>query len=182
MTPLAVASPRPAQSTSSDVDRRRQALAELSGASGPARFGVVRDGFYRGGQPTERHLPLLRELDVETIVSLRRGHARAEAAAAERLGMRFVNLPFFGALGANPALAERIVDAIRRGGRVYVHCRLGRDRTSLAVALYRVLVDGWDPATAWRTEAVAYGYVRGLWYGRIADSFEAAVQALGVAR
>src|SRR5207302_1403781 len=36
------------------------ALAELLGPNGPQRFAVVRDGLFRGGQPTARHLELLR--------------------------------------------------------------------------------------------------------------------------
>jgi protein tyrosine/serine phosphatase len=157
----------------------RDALAELQGSTGPARFGVVREGLYRGGQPSARHLELLRALGVETVVDLRHGDAGVEGVAARRLGMRFVRFPFYGIFGADSAFLARIVDAVRRGGRVYVHCRVGRDRTSLVVALYRVLVEGWDPETAWRHEAVDYGYARGWWYGAIADSFFAAATALG---
>ncbi|MCU1277298.1 MAG: Tyrosine phosphatase family, partial [bacterium] len=54
------------------------ALAELQSPAGPARFGVVRDGFYRGGQPSAQDLALLRALGVETIVDLRYGGAAVE--------------------------------------------------------------------------------------------------------
>ena len=159
--------------------RAQPALDELKGRGGPAHFGVVRDGLYRGGQPTAHHLQLLRELGVETVIDLRHGNTDKEAAEAERLGMRFVRFPFYGIFGADSAFLARIVEAIRGGGRVYVHCRVGRDRTSLVIALYRVLVDGWDPVTAWRREAIDYGYARGLWYGNIVLSYDAAVLALG---
>jgi protein tyrosine/serine phosphatase len=39
-----------------------------------------------------------------------------------------------------------------------VHCDNGSDRTSLAVALYRVEVEGWDPQRAWQAEALDYGH------------------------
>jgi protein tyrosine/serine phosphatase len=155
------------------------ALEELQGRGGPSHFGVVRNGLYRGGQPTARHLQLLRALGVETVIDLRHGNTDKEAAEAKRLGMQFVRFPFYGIFGADSAFLARIVDAIRGGGRVYVHCRVGRDRTSLVIALYRVVVDGWDPATAWRREAVDYGYASGLWYGNILISYDAAVRALG---
>jgi protein tyrosine/serine phosphatase len=155
------------------------ALAELAGPTGPKRFAVVREGLYRGGQPTPRHVELLHAAGVETIVDLRLpdGDSRKEAAAAARLGMRFINLPFTGLLRVDPPFLMRVVDVVRGGGRVYVHCNVGRDRTSLIVALYRVLVDGWDPATAWQREAVAFGYRRGLFHGSIVDSFDAATRS-----
>jgi protein tyrosine/serine phosphatase len=152
------------------------ALAELQGPTGPARFGVVRDGLYRGGQPTAQHLALLRALGVETIVDLRRGSATAEEAAARRLGIRVVRFPFSGLFVADRELLVRIVAAVRGGGRVYVHCQAGRDRTSLVVALYRVLVDGWDARVAWQREAVDYGYVPWPWHPAIQASYRAAVR------
>jgi protein tyrosine/serine phosphatase len=152
------------------------ALAELQGPTGPARFSVVRDGFYRGGQPTAHHLELLHALGVTTIVDLRYGGSAAEEAEARRLGMHFVRFPFSGLVVTDHQSLERIVDAIRGGGRVYVHCRQGRDRTSLVVALYRVLVDRWDASVAWQREAVGYGYVRWPWHPMIEASYRAALR------
>ncbi len=152
------------------------ALAQLQGPTGPARFGVVRDGLYRGGQPTSQHLALLRALGVETIVDLRRGDVSAEESEARRLGMRVVRFPFSGLFVSNREFLVRIVEAVHGGGRVYVHCQEGRDRTSLVVALYRVLVDGWDPSVAWRREAVDYGYVAWPWHPAIQASYRAAVR------
>jgi protein tyrosine/serine phosphatase len=169
---------RLAQAEPGADDVRRRALAELQGPRGPVRFAVVREGLYRGGQPTPHQIELLHDLGVQTVIDLRHGSTDAEAAAAKRLGMHFVRFPFYGPFGAGSQFLKGIVEAIRSGGNVYVHCHVGRDRTSLVVALYRVLVDKWDPAEAWQKEAVAYGYVRGLWYGKIQDSYDAAVKAL----
>jgi protein tyrosine/serine phosphatase len=177
---LALAAPAYAQVPVAADPRR--ALVMLAGADGPLRFGIVRDGLYRGGQPTARHLELLHQLGVETVIDLRRGSTKEEEAVARRLGMRFLRFPFYGIFGADRQFLARVVEAIRDGGRVYVHCEVGRDRTSLVVALYRVLVEGWDPAVAWQREAVAYGYRRGLFYGAIADSFDAAVRGLRAKR
>jgi len=124
------------------------ALAELEGPTGPARFGVVDEGAYRGGQPTARHLMLLRSLGVQTIVDLRRGDI----------------------FGADRDFLARAVAAMHSGGRAYEHCHVGRDRTSLVVALYRVVVDGWDPE-----EAVDYGHARWPWYFAIESSYRRAL-------
>ena len=43
------------------------------------------------------------------------------------------------------------------GVKTLVHCRRGKDRTGFAVALYRVIVDGWEIDAAYK-EAVDYGH------------------------
>jgi hypothetical protein len=157
-----------------------QALAELHGPAGPQRFAEVRAGLLRGGQPSAHHLELLRAAGVSTIVDLRLpdGTSRDEAAQAARLGMRFVNVPFSGLFRVNPAFLSGALAAIRGGGTVYVHCNLGRDRTSLVIALERVVVEGWTAAAAWEHDAVAFGYKRTLFHRNIADSFNAAAATL----
>jgi protein tyrosine/serine phosphatase len=161
-----------------------QALDQLRSPAGPQRFAVVRDGLYRGGQPTVHHLELLRAAGVSTIVDLRLpdGTSRDESAAAARLGMRFINVPFSGLFRVNPDFLAGALNAIRDGGKVYVHCNLGRDRTSLVVALERVVVEGWTAAAAWEHDAIAFGYRRSLFHRTIADSFNAAVGKLAPAR
>jgi protein tyrosine/serine phosphatase len=158
-----------------------QALAELSGANGPERFAVVREGLYRGGQPTPHHLALLRAVGVDTILNLRLGYgsAHAEAAEAARLGMRAVDVSFSGLFRVDAPFLMRAIEAIREGGRVYVHCRLGRDRTSLVIALERVILEGWKADAAWQHDAVAFGYRPDLFHRTIAQSFRAAVRTLG---
>jgi protein tyrosine/serine phosphatase len=157
-----------------------EALAELAGATGPQRFSVVRDGLYRGGQPTAHHLALLRAVGVDTVVNLRLDdrRARVEATEAARLGMRVVSVPFSGLFRVDARFLSRALDVIRSGRRVYVHCNLGRDRTSLVIAMERVIVEGWSAAAAWEHDAVAFGYRRALFHRNIADSFDAAVRAL----
>jgi protein tyrosine/serine phosphatase len=159
----------------------QQALAELSGANGPVRFAVVRDGLYRGGQPTAHHLELLRAAGIDTIVNLRMPDrtSRDEAADAARLGMRTVSVPFSGLFRVDLPYLMKAIDAIKGGGHVYVHCHVGRDRTSLIIALARVVLDGWAAAEAWQQNAVAFGYRRVIWHRSIADSFEAAMRSLG---
>ncbi|MDA8082300.1 MAG: tyrosine-protein phosphatase [Nitrospiraceae bacterium] len=43
------------------------------------------------------------------------------------------------------------------GVKTFIHCRRGKDRTGFVVALYRVLVDGWEIDAAYE-EAVDYGH------------------------
>jgi protein tyrosine/serine phosphatase len=132
-------------------------------SSGPDRFAMVTPGLYRGGAPSADDLQLLQALGVTKIVDLRRedlGKRRAEHAAARQLGIHYVEYPFYGVFGTDTAFLDRLVAELDTGGQgaVYVHCSSGRDRTSLAVALYRVVHDGWSADLAWEREALAYGH------------------------
>jgi len=160
------------------------ALARLSGRAGPKRFARVNDRIYRGGQPSALHLEELRAAGVTTIIDLRAEQLttlRDEARAVERLGMEFVHFAFNGLRNADDAFLRRVLSAMRdeAHGRVYVHCKLGRDRTSLMVALYRVIEEGWDPAVAWRREALAYGHRPFLFFRKFDQMFRRMVGNYG---
>jgi protein tyrosine phosphatase (PTP) superfamily phosphohydrolase (DUF442 family) len=131
------------------------------GLRGIANFGQVAPDLFRGGQPTSEGYRELKQMGVDTVISFRheKGENSLERRFVEALGMRFVNLPwhawdkptdeevgrFFTLLAASP---QR---------KVYVHCQQGRDRTGAMVALYRVAVDHWCPASA-VAEMKAYHY------------------------
>ena len=137
------------------------APAPHAATRGISNFGLVTQALYRGGQPTTEGYRELKQMGVETVVSFRheKGENTLERRAVEGLGMRFVSLPwhawdkptdeevsrFFRLLAADPS------------GKVFVHCQQGRDRTGAMVALYRVAVDHWCPASA-VAEMKAYHY------------------------
>jgi protein tyrosine phosphatase (PTP) superfamily phosphohydrolase (DUF442 family) len=137
------------------------AFRALASPAGPSRFAQVTPRLYRGAQPTTSQLEWLRTLGVRTVVSLddHPEAMRAEAAAAATLGIKLVAMPFSGYRVPDESFLRRVVHALGDSdGAVYVHCRAGRDRTSLAVALYRVWVEGWSPDVAWRREAIEFGH------------------------
>ena len=126
-------------------------------------FGAVNDRLYRGGAPTPEGLKELASAHVLMIVDLREyGTATGnEQRVAESLGMKYVNVPL-------PALSAPTQDAVKRvlslitpddSGRVFVHCRRGKDRTGTVIACYRIQHDGWDNGRAAR-EASSYGMSR----------------------
>jgi tyrosine-protein phosphatase SIW14 len=148
----------------------------LQSAAGPLRFAQVGPRLFRGGQPSAEHLVQLRALGIDTLIDLRResrDKREAEAGRARALGIRYLHFPFYGVFGADPRFLDGILRAMRdeANGRVYIHCKRGRDRTSLLVALYRVLVEGWDPAVAWQREVLDFGYQATFWYRRMGSSF-----------
>jgi protein tyrosine/serine phosphatase len=142
----------------------------------PTRFARVDDHLYRGGQPTPDQIRKLYDLGVRTVVSLRGPDAdgEAEELAARSLGMRFIRHAFSALTSPDANLLRTVVAELRApsDGAVYVHCRAGRDRTSLVVALYRVWVQSWAPATAWQRESLAYGHGPMIFFRAMDRTFE----------
>lgn len=117
----------------------------------PGRFAeVVPDRLYRSGGVTPRQLELLvRRYGIRTVLSLLNPDAEesiAERRAAERLGLRWVNVALPGDGSSTPAQREQIKAVLfdARAEPLLVHCAAGVNRTGLAVGLYRIHRQGWS--------------------------------------
>lgn len=127
-------------------------------------FGLVDDGVYKGSAPTsDADYRLLQSLHVRYIVDLQILPWRSplEQRKAKLYGITV--LP--GNMNASPfPPSEKHIAkilAILRDERyhpVYFHCRLGRDRTSVIAALYKMYFLGMPPQEAMQ-------YLRELGYG-----------------
>ena len=123
-------------------------------APGVPNFHKVDDHVYRGGQPNAEGWKTLAGLGVKTVIDLRPngdfgGHStRAEAQSVEAAGMRYVSIPLNGMRAPSQAEMTRILTAFNSKEPVFVHCRLGKDRTGTAVACYRIARDEWTNAKA----------------------------------
>jgi protein tyrosine/serine phosphatase len=127
------------------------------------RLHKVNDRLYRSDQPAIDELGDLRERGVSTIISLRREERALmmlERERAQALGMRFFHFPFYGIFGASSSLLDAILAEVSRpeNGVVLVHCKNGRDRTSLVVGLYRALMEGAPVDEVWASDFVAFGH------------------------
>ncbi len=131
-------------------------------------FFEVEPGIYRGAQPRERDFAELKKMGVATVLSLRSTGegVEKERKIVEGLGMRFVNVPLRGyqtPSHENIDLAVAELEAAKKTGKpVFVHCKLGKDRTGTVVACYRMKTASWkaDQALA---EAKSKGMSRRQW-------------------
>jgi protein tyrosine phosphatase (PTP) superfamily phosphohydrolase (DUF442 family) len=126
-------------------------------------FGVVeKNAFYRGAQPEAGGWRRLRDdFGIRTVIDLREDRSSQPWAVAEREfcdrnGIRYVKLPV-GSEGITDAELRTIVETVGAPAcrPVFIHCELGKSRTGVAVAAYRIVVHGWtlDAAIA---EAAKY--------------------------
>jgi hypothetical protein len=119
-------------------------------------FGKVDEGVYKGSTPrTDADYRFLQSLHVKYIVDLQflPFLHLLEQKKAKRYSMVFIPAR----MNASPVSpSEKHVETIlavlkdKRYHPVYFHCALGRDRTSLIAALYKMYFLGMTQQTAWR--------------------------------
>jgi protein tyrosine phosphatase (PTP) superfamily phosphohydrolase (DUF442 family) len=130
------------------------AAALLSAASAAAlqeappirNFLRVNKEFCTGGQPRNEHLAKLKEEGVKAVINLRQpGEHRAEEekAEAERLGLRYFNIPVAFAEPKEEQATEflRLTDD-EANRPAFIHCT-GAIRVGAFWMIRRVLRDGW---------------------------------------
>jgi protein tyrosine/serine phosphatase len=143
-------------------------IASLVLFAAPARADLeiteVAPGLYRGRVPkTEADFAELHRRCIRTVLDIRGNTPRASARERRRVEEHcptYMNVPisFF---PLRDGSGDRVVAAMANPANypMYVHCQVNRDRTSAAVAAFRVRVQGVDVQTA-EEEAHAFGIRR----------------------
>jgi tyrosine-protein phosphatase SIW14 len=154
MSPAAQQQPQP--EVASVPPEAKHTIARKLTVPGIPRFGEVTPTLYRGGQPTQEGLRNLAKMGVNIVVDLR-GSRESERRLVAGLGMRYIALPWqcFSPHDENFA---QFLTLLREnpGKKVFVHCRVGDDRTGMDIAAYRIAEQGWTAEEA-RKEMEAYG-------------------------
>jgi protein tyrosine/serine phosphatase len=125
-----------------------QAYARLLGGEEEAfNVAVVEPGrIYRSGQPDSRLIRHLHDrYGIRRMIILNGAepdNARPRAVARE-LGIEVHTFKWSSHRKPPADQREQVLALLAAGGPTLVHCSAGSDRTGLAVAMYRVRVQGW---------------------------------------
>ncbi len=128
---------------------------------------VVPGEVYRSAQPSPEQLEeWTREHRLRTVVNLRgstpKDYHRAEAAAAERLGLRLINVRLTATDLPSTIELGKLIDALETAPRpMLIHCRDGADRTGLASVLAALAVGGDSYAEAREQLSLKYFHLDG---------------------
>jgi protein tyrosine/serine phosphatase len=111
---------------------------------------------YRGAQPSEEGFANLGKLGINIVVDLR-GSRASERRLVTGLGMKYVAIPWH-CFGPRDEHFAKFLKLLRDnpGKKVFVHCRLGDDRTGMEIAAYRMAEQGWTAEEA-RREMEVFG-------------------------
>lgn len=120
-------------------------------------FGEATTTLYHGGQPTKAGFHALAKMGVNIVVDLR-GSRESERRIVTHLGMRYVPIHWECSFPKDSLFAE-FLTLVREnpGKKIFVHCRLGDDRTAMMIASYRIAEEGWSAERAKR-EMEKFGF------------------------
>lgn len=111
---------------------------------GIGNFGEVTPTLFRGAQPTHEGFEALAKMGIEIIVDGRGNRTSSEGKEVGKLGMQYVAIPWH-CPSPNDDVFVRFLKVFQENPnkKVFVHCRLGEDRTGMMVAAYRMAAQGW---------------------------------------
>jgi hypothetical protein len=125
-------------------------------------FSQVDSFLYRGGAPSADDLKTLKDIfGVKKIISLDGKIGDEIHPFCEDLDLEHEILPMFRGNDPNILLLEKqVIPNIRSEGPVFLHCKHGKDRTGMAVAMYKIF-HGENLQSALK-EAQSFGMGSGL--------------------
>jgi protein tyrosine/serine phosphatase len=128
-------------------------LSARASSEGVARFSVLADGLYRGGQPTPAGFQFLKEKGIKTIINLR-SEDNHESELVQALGMNYVHIPVDEVWPWSqlpPDAIAKYFELVNNPANypIFFHCLRGADRTGTFAALYRMAIQGWNAQKAY---------------------------------
>jgi protein tyrosine phosphatase (PTP) superfamily phosphohydrolase (DUF442 family) len=147
-----------AQGTQPTPPPAEHAIGTRLHATGVPNFGEVSPDLYRGALPNQDGLEALKNMGITLVIDLRGGDNKQEEAIVKKLGMQYVSIPSHCPFPKDETFAK-FLRVLREnpGKKAFVHCRLGADRTGMAVASYRMAEEGWSAEEAMK-EMQSFGF------------------------
>jgi hypothetical protein len=146
----------PAQVRKAPVPPHQRSVAKHRLREGVPKFGEVTPTLYRGGQPTREGFDRLAKMGINIVVDV--GRSKRDERQLKKLGMRYVPIAWHCPFPKDDVFA-RFLKLIRDNPnkKIFVHCRLGDDRTGMMIAAYRMSAQGWTAERAMK-EMEAFGF------------------------
>jgi len=120
-------------------------------------FGEVTPTLYRGAQPTKKGFRMLARMGINIVIDLR-GNRKSERKFVESLGMQYVPIGWECSFPRDKTFARFLMLLQQNPDKkVFVHCRVGDDRTSMMIASYRIAEQGWSAERA-KLEMEDFGF------------------------
>jgi protein-tyrosine phosphatase len=127
--------------------------------TGVPNFGEVTPTLYRGGLLNTTGLKALAKMGINVVVDTH-ANDESEEKTVRSLGMTYVAIPWHCPWPKDEVFVKFLkVLQENRGKKVFVHCRLGDDRTGMMVAAYRMADEGWSADEA-MNEMRTFGFTR----------------------
>jgi tyrosine-protein phosphatase SIW14 len=126
---------------------------------GVPNFGEVTPTLYRGGLLKAQGIKALKRLGINVVVDTH-ANDESEERDVQKLGMKYVAIPWHCPWPHDEVFAKFLkVVHDDKGKKIFVHCRLGDDRTGMMVAAYRMAEEGWTADEA-MNEMRSFGFTR----------------------
>ncbi len=109
----------------------------------------INDNLYRGAQPKADGMKQLRTMGVKTVVNLRSSNPDPDLVNDLPLDLVWIKTKATrGGINEDDVVEFLKIACDPNRGPVFVHCRLGSDRTGVMCAMYRIVVEGWGKEEA----------------------------------
>lgn len=128
------------------------------------KFFRVNDSLFRGAAPTQQDVEnLKKKFNVNRIVSLDSNVAKDIDDACKKFNIEHITIGIDASSKSSimKLFNYDIISLLTQNPNIFIHCLHGKDRTGLAIALFRCKHDNWDCEKAIQ-EAKAFGFGTGL--------------------
>ena len=129
-------------------------------------FGRINENYSRGALPKKNDYADLAALGVKAVVDLQSEGLADEPTMVESLGMRFYRIGLSSRSKPSSEDVARFLAIVNDPANqpVFVHCHVGRHRTGVMTAIYRLAIDGWTADRAY-AEMKQYKFEKGFLQG-----------------